>query len=345
MKAMLLTDIEQMEMHDIADPTIRYDSDVLLKLDKVGVCGSDVHYYVTGRIGSQVVDFPFVLGHECSATVVDVGSAVSRVKVGQEVAVDPAVACHECDQCKSGRENTCRKLGFLGCPGQLAGCLCEYLVMPEDCVYPTYGKITGDQAVLCEPLAIGVYAVKQSQMASGANVAILGGGPIGLSALVAARAENVGSTYITDKIDTRLEIAHNAQASWTGNPDKSDIVNEILEREPGGMDVVFECCGQQEALDEAQELLKPGGKLMLIGIPTVERVSFTIDKLRRKEITVINIRRQNGCEQATIDMVASGKVDVDFMVTHRFALSDTQEAFEMVKDYHDGVIKAMIVLE
>ncbi|MBN1437719.1 MAG: alcohol dehydrogenase catalytic domain-containing protein [Sedimentisphaerales bacterium] len=342
MKAAVLTAIRQIEIQDLAKPKIQKDNDVLLKLTKVGVCGSDVHYYITGRIGSQVVQFPFIVGHECAAQVVEVGPAVKNLKIGDNVAVDPAVVCHNCDQCKSNRENTCRELRFLGCPGQLAGCLCEYIVMPQDSLFPIDGIISIDQAVLSEPLAIGYYAVKQSQIKPAANVAILGAGPIGLSVLVSARANNVGKTYVTDKINDRLTAARKGQASWTGNPDQSDIVADISQQEPQGMDVVYECCGEQDALDQAVELLKPGGKLMLIGIPRADRVSFQIDKLRRKEITVINVRRQNDCVQGCIDMLAQGKVDVDFMVTHRFSLDQTQEAFELVHNYADGVIKAMI---
>ena len=267
---------------------------------------------------------------------------MTRVKVGEEVVVDPAVTCGECDQCRTAREHTCRELKFLGCPGQIDGCLCEYIVMPEKSCYPTGGKITLEEAVLCEPFAIGVYAVKQAQMEKGAKVAILGAGPIGLSCLTAAIADGAKAVYMTDKIDERVEIAKNAGAVWTGNPDKEDIVKAISAQEKLGMDVVYECAGEQDTIDEALELLAPGGKLMLIGIPREDRVSFIIDKMRRKEITVVNIRRQNDCTQAVIDLIASGKVKLDFMITHKFDFSQTKEAFDMVAGYHDGVIKAMI---
>jgi len=139
-----------------------------------------------------------------------------------------------------------------------------------------------------------------------------------------------------------MEIAKRAGAVWLGNPDSGNIVKEILEREPLGMDVVFECAGQQDTLDEALELLKPGGTLMLIGIPRLERVSFIIDKMRRKEIILINVRRQNKCTQSAIDLIASGKAEVDFMITHRFKLEQTQDAFCLVADYRDGVVKVLI---
>ena len=131
-------------------------------------------------------------------------------------------------------------------------------------------------------------------------------------------------------------------ATWAGNPDKEDIVARILELEPGGMDVVFECCGQQDAIDQAIELLKPGGKLMLIGIPQADRISFPINKLRRKELCVQNVRRQCECVQDSLDMIDNLDFDVDFMVTHHYKFDQAKEAFDLVADYADGVVKAMI---
>lgn len=342
MKAVVLTAVRQMEVVDVAEPRIKNDTDVLLKIEAVGVCGSDVHYYETGRTGSQIVEFPFIIGHECSATVKAIGDSVTRVQVGDSVAIDPAIFCHNCAQCKMGRENTCYNLRFLGTPGQIEGCLCEYIVMPGECCYPTNGAITLEQAALCEPLSIAAYSVKQAKLPKNTNVAILGAGPIGLCTLFSARAENANACYMTEKIKERIEIAEKAGATWVGNPDKQDIVKEILNQQPDGVDVAFECAGQQETIDQCVELLRPGGKLILTGIPRFERISLAIDKIRRKEITIINIRRQNKCTQKAIDLIASGKVNVDFMITHRFKLEQTKQAFDMVTEYRDGVVKALI---
>ena len=342
MKAIVLTGVRQMDIRDIPEPAVKNDSDVLLKIELVGICGSDVHYYNTGRIGSQIVQYPFIIGHECTAAVKAVGRAVKKIKVGNKVVVDPAVSCHNCDQCKIGRENTCRNLRFLGTPGQGNGCLCEYIVMPQQCCFPIDGSITLEQGALCEPFAIGVYSVKQAQMSESAAVAVLGSGPIGLSCMAASQAQNARAIYITDKLDYRLNAAKKTGAAWVGNPDKQNIVKEILEREPLGIDVVYECAGQQSTIDEAVDLLKPGGKLILVGIPEFERISFIIDRIRRKEITIVNIRRQNGCTKKAIDLIAAHKVNIDFMITHKFRFQDAQKAFELVAGYNDGVIKALI---
>lgn len=342
MKAMKLTGIRQMEMMDVPTPKIVNDDDVLIKMASVGVCGSDVHYYVNGKIGSQIIKYPFAVGHESAGVVVEVGSAVKRVKPGDRMAVEPAMPCWKCDQCLAGRPHTCRKLRFLGCPAQAEGCLSEYIVMPETSCFPIPESMSFDEASISEPLAIGVYAVKRSVPMNGAKIGILGSGPIGLSVLMPARAQGAEKIYVTDKIDERLDVAKRAGADWIGNPNKEDIVKLINSAEPAQLDVVFECCGQQEAMDQALEILKPGGKLMLIGIPTTNRVSFSIDNLRHKEICIQNVRRQNHCVQSALDMIANKDFDVNVMVTHNFAFEQTKEAFDLVADYKDGVVKAMI---
>jgi L-iditol 2-dehydrogenase len=331
-----------MEVGPVPDPKIEKDTEVLLRIERVGVCGSDVHYFETGRIGSQIVEYPFIVGHECAATVAAVGKAVRHLRVGEQVVVEPAVPCHDCDQCRQGRENTCFHLRFLGTPGQGGGCLCEFLVMPEECCLPTRDKLTLEQGALCEPLTIGFYSVRQSRLPQGADVALLGAGPIGLSCMLCAKAEGVRTCYMTEKIPERVQMARKAGATWVGNPSQEDVVMSILHQQPLGMDVVYECAGQQETVDQAVDLLKPGGRLILIGIPREDRISLSIDKIRRKEITIVNVRRQNGCTRATMDLVAARKVQADFMVTHRFQLDQVQEAFELVAGYRDGVVKAMI---
>jgi L-iditol 2-dehydrogenase len=342
MKAMVLTGIRQMEMMEWPDPIITKDTDVLLKLEAVGVCGSDIHYYSTGRIGSQVVHFPYPVGHESGGTVVKVGEGVTAVKPGDRVAIEPAISCGKCDQCLEGRPNTCRNIKFLGCPGQIDGCLSEYIVMPEECCFSIPDHMSFAEAAISEPLAIGVYAVKQSIPMKGAKVGILGFGPIGMSVLLPAKAYGADTFYVTDKIDDRLQLATEVGASWTGNPDKIDVAEAVNREEKMQLDVVFECCGQQDAIDNALEILKPGGKLMLIGIPEVDKLCFTMDLMRRKEITVVNVRRQIHCVQEALDLIADGRVDVSKMTTHNYSFKDTKAAFDLVEGYQDGVMKVMI---
>ncbi|MGI9428366.1 MAG: alcohol dehydrogenase catalytic domain-containing protein, partial [Bythopirellula sp.] len=183
MKSFQLTGIREMELREIPTPEIQQPTDVLVQLGAVGVCGSDIHYYTTGRIGSQVVEYPFAVGHECAGTVVEVGAEVSRVKSGDRVAIEPAMTCGQCDQCQSGRENTCRHNRFLGCPGQAEGSLSEYLVMPQANCFPIKAELGMAEATVSEPLAIAIYAVAQAGLKRGYHVGILGMGPIGRTVL------------------------------------------------------------------------------------------------------------------------------------------------------------------
>jgi L-iditol 2-dehydrogenase len=342
MKAMMLTGIRQMEMLEIPEPSVTGPEDVKIRMRVMGVCGSDIHYYTRGRIGSQIVEYPFTVGHEGAGVVVETGTAVKHVKPGDKIAIDPAMPCRECDQCLAGRHHTCRRLRFLGCPGQAEGCLMEYIVMPGDCCFPLHENLTPDHGSISEPLAIGVYSVKKSADVMSKTAAILGFGPIGMSVMLALKAQNAGSIYVSDKIDERLLIAEHEGAFLSINPLKTDIVSWILEKEPVGLDTVFECCGQQEALDQAVKLLKPGGKLMVVGIPEFDRWSLNAENTRRKEITLQFVRRQVDCVQSSLDLMSSGKIRIENMITHRFQFPQTKKAFDLVASYGDGVMKAMI---
>jgi L-iditol 2-dehydrogenase len=330
-----------------AKPEIEKPTDILIQIKSVGVCGSDVHYFQNGRIGSQIVEFPYVVGHECSGEIAAVGPEVTHFKVGDRVVVDPAISCYQCSQCQVGRFHTCKNLKFLGTPASkttlgLDGCLREFIVMPEKSVFHLPEKFDFEDGALLEPLTIGFYAVQKGETRAGQTAAILGSGPIGLSVLTAIRLKNPGAVYSTDLIPERVETAQKLGATRTFNSAKMDSVEKILELEPEGVDLVFECAGQQETIDAGIRLLKPGGTLVLIGIPQASRISGDIDWLRRKEIRVQNIRRQNDCTGATIQTIAAHDVDLAPFKTHRFPPEQSQQAFELVQAYRDGVIKAFI---
>ena len=341
MRCLKLTGLRQMQLVDVPKPAITKPTDVLIRVGAVGVCGSDVHYYTTGRIGSQVVKYPFAVGHEFAGTIEAVGRDVRTMRVGDRVAADPAMPCFACDQCLANRRHTCRKLNFLGCPGQVEGCLCDYMVMPAATCIPLPADCTLEQGALIEPLAIGAYAAKLAGDLAGRKIGILGCGPIGLSVLLAARQAGAARIYVSDPIASRRAFALQCGAAWGGAPD-ADLVAGILRQEPLALDAVLECCGQQAAMDQAVELLKPGGRLVLVGIPEVDRVSFSIDLLRRREIVIRNVRRQNECDQAGADLVKHFPQLTAAMVTHRFPAEQTQAAFDLVAAYGDGVVKAMI---
>jgi len=345
MKAAVLTGIKQIEIREIPDPEITKDNEVLVRIGAVGVCGSDIHYYSEGRIGDQVVRYPFIIGHESAGTVEKIGASVRRLKPGDRVAIDPAVICGVCDQCLAGRPNTCRRLLYLGTPNQLSGALCERVVMPERNCFLLPSGITLEEGGLVEPLSIALHSLKLTGEPLPNTAAVLGAGPIGLSVLLAARAACVPRVYVTDKIDSRVEAARKAGASWAGNPVRENILSVIRSLCPDGLDVVYECSGDRFAFSQAVELLKPGGRLVIIGIPTEDWISLNIHALRRKEISLHNVRRQRFCIGEAIDLIAKGKVDVRFMATHGFPIEQAPKAFELAAGYRDGVIRAVICPE
>ncbi len=342
MKALQLIEIGKLKINEVQDPQIKSPYDVLIKMKVIGVCGSDIHYFTTGRIGSQVVEYPFILGHEGAGIVISTGEKVSRVKEGDLVAIEPAMPCYNCDQCHEGRIHTCENLRFLGCPGQSEGCLSEYIVMPEKNCLPVGKNTNAVQAALSEPLSIGMYAVKQSGNILNKNIAILGFGPIGMSVLHAAILKKPAQTLVTDKIDSRLKIAEKSGANLIINPSKNDVYSSLKAHETRKYDVVYECCGKQEALEDAIKILKPGGKLMIIGIPEFDHWQFSADQMRRKEITIINVRRQLNCTEEALELIDSGRIDLEPMSTHFFSFKDSEKAFQLVRDYEDGVMKAII---
>ncbi len=341
MRAAVLEGVRIVAMRDLPEPTHPGDHEVLLRVGAVGMCGSDIHYYTRGRIGSQMVRYPFVVGHEFGGKVLATGRAVTRVKPGDRVAVDPAMPCFACDQCQAGRFHTCRKHTFLGCPGQSAGCLCERIVMPETSCFAVPAGFSDEDAALVEPLSIGCYAVKLAGLSAGSRILIQGCGPVGLSVLLAARDAGAERVAVSEPLAYRRACASRLGADWAGLPDETDAY--LAEREPLGVDLVFECCGEQAAMDQALTLLKPGGKLMLIGIPEFDRASFAVDLLRRKELCLQNVRRQNDCVEAAIALLEH-RPEARAMITHRFDFEQTAAAFETVAGYRDGVVKAMVRL-
>lgn len=342
MKAVVLTAIRKMELQEVPSPKLIHPNDVFLKMAAVGICGSDSHYFKEGRIGNQVIQYPFTIGHECTAVVEAAGSAVKDLKPGNPVVIEPQVSCGTCFQCRMDRQHTCLHPQFFGCPGQIPGALREYAVVPEENCYRIPENLTLTEATLAEPLSIGLYAVHLSCLLPDQKVGILGAGPIGLSVLAAAQETGNNKIYITDKLDYRLKTAASLGADWTGNPETSDIIELIQQKEPECLDVIFECCGDQDALDQAVQLLKPAGRLIIVGIPETDRVNFSIHEMRRKETVVMNVHRQNGCLQNAIDLLSMRRNEITPLITHQFSAEESQKVFEMVSEYKDHVVKAVI---
>lgn len=347
MKAIYLTKLKHLEIGEARKPEIKQANEILIKIKSVGVCGSDIHYFKHGQIGRQVVQFPYIVGHECAGEIESVGAGIMHFKPGDRVVIDPAISCLQCPQCLAGRYHTCKNLRFLGTPASkssigLEGCLQEYIVMPEHSIYPLPDEFDFEDGALFEPLTIGYYSLLKSEAKPNQTMAILGTGPIGLSVLLAGKFFNMKSSYTTDLIPERIQAAKTLGSTASFSANTMDSVAEILKLEPEGVDYVFECAGKQETIDQGISLLKPGGTLVLIGIPSFQRISADIDLLRRKEIRIQDIRRQNTCTESTIQAFQEQPVNFNILKTHHFTPAQAQEAFQLVENYQDGVIKAFI---
>jgi L-iditol 2-dehydrogenase len=245
MRAARLHGIRDLRIEELPCPAPG-PGEVLLKVASVGVCGSDVHYYVHGRIGSQVVTDPIILGHEFSAWVASPGDGVAGLETGQLVAVDPAISCGRCEPCLQGHPNLCPHVRFCGTP-PVDGVFAEYAVMPAENCFPLPEWMDPVQGALLEPLGIALHSVDLAHLRPGGTVAVLGAGPIGLLIAAVARAAGAAEVYMTEPLEYRRRFAADYVADAALDSEQGDVVAVILGRTGGrGVDVAFEAAGAPE---------------------------------------------------------------------------------------------------
>jgi L-iditol 2-dehydrogenase len=343
MRASLLYPIRDLRLEALPLPAPA-SGEVLLEVASVGVCGSDVHYYLEGRIGDQVVTEPIVMGHEFSAWVAGLGAGVEGLEIGQLVAVDPAIHCGECESCQHGHPNLCPHVRFCGTP-PIDGVFREYTCMPVENCFPLPQTFSPAEGAMLEPLGIAIHGVDLAHLRPGNTVAVLGAGPIGLLTAAVARAAGAGEIYMTEPQVHRRQFALDYVADAVLNPDDVDVVAEIEHLTGGrGVDVAFEAAGAPETPGQATDMTRPGGKVLLVGIPSDDTTTFTASVIRRKGLTIKLVRRMKHTYPRAIRLVDIGMVDVKPLVTHTFPLERIVEAFEMVAAYDDGVLRAIIQL-
>ncbi len=342
MKTAFFTGLKKIEICDRPEPQIARPDEVKVRIEGIGVCGSDVHYYLEGGIGGLQMTYPTTLGHECAGTIVEVGPAVTNVKVGDRAAIDPAISCMQCDQCLAGREHTCRKISFMGSPYEAPGAAAEYYVLPARNCFPVPASMSIGEAITVEPLTVGLHAVRLVATKPNAKIAVLGVGPIGLSVLQCLKATGPCEVWVADLLDERLAIAKNCGADLTVNASRDSTEKFIRDGRPLGMDAVFECTGDPACAMTAARLITPGGTVAIVGIPPVKEVPLDFHLLRRTEATIKNVRRQCGCVPAILDLLAAKRISARPLLTHEFPLDKINEAFELVAARKDGVIKAVV---
>jgi L-iditol 2-dehydrogenase len=292
--------------------------DVLVKIGSVGVCGSDVHYYEHGRIGPYIVDAPLVLGHEAGGTVVQLGHGVTSLAVGQRVSIEPGVPCRNCAQCLAGRYNLCPNVRFFATP-PYDGAFAEYVAMPAAFVFAIPDSLSDDAAGLLEPLSVGVWACRRTQVAPDTRVLVTGAGPIGLIAAQTARAYGAQQVAVTDINPTRLELA--AELGLT----PIDVSAAPLADSGIEVDVLLECSGNAQATWDAVHTVGRAGRVALVGMGGDE-VRLPLGHVQDREITVTGAFRYANTWPTAISLAASGRVDLDRLVTGHYGLDQVEAA-------------------
>lgn len=328
----------KVEIRDVPIPHLG-DSDVLIKVRAVALCGSDLHIF-KGK--HPAVTLPVPVGHEIAGEVAEVGTRVTKVKPGDRVTVEPVIICGECHYCQRGDYHLCANISFQYRQGQ--GGLTTDFITPERWVHSLPGDISYSAGALTEPLAVAVHAVRLAKLEATNSVAIFGAGAIGLLILQVARAMEAGKVFITDIRDTRLNAALGFGASGAFNSSKCNVVEKILESTGGlGVQHAFEAVGLEITLKQALQSLKKGGGGILVGLFEDEQIGVPANLFVQKEISLTGSQGYHWDFQRAIELVQHGMIDLEKMITHQFQLIQTQEAFETLIDPNQNAIKVTIL--
>jgi L-iditol 2-dehydrogenase len=297
----------------------------LLRVTAIGVCGSDLHWFNEAGIGDARLERPLVLGHEFSALTED----------GKRVAVDPAIPCGICEYCRRGDPNLCESLIFAG-HGVQDGAMRQWINWPERCLYPLPDHLSDDDGALLEPLGIAIHAVDLAHLRLGMSVGIFGCGPLGLLVLQLVRLAGASRIIATDILPHRVAAAKSLGADEAYQVSGDNLDSTSFNFDKADLDITFEAAGENAAVENALAGVRPGGKVILLGIPSDDNTSFTASVARRKGLTLKLVRRMKLTYPRAIQLVASGKVDLRSLVTHSFPLDQSAEAFA-VAARRDGI--------
>ena len=342
-KGAFMRGIDKMIIKEIPVPEIG-KKEVLVSLEYVGICGSDVHYFHNGCCGSYKVDLSedYMLGHECAGTIVKVGEEVEKLKVGDRVALEPGITCGECEQCKSGHYNLCPDVVFLATP-PVQGCNEEYIAFPENMCFKLPDNVSTKEGALIEPLSVGFYASEQGGVKTGDTVVILGSGCIGLVTLLACKAHGAGKIIVADLVEARLQKALEIGATEVINSGKEDALKKIEELTNGrGADVVFETAGSPVTIAQTPFIVRRGGVITLVGISAKEEINYNFAQIMDKEATIKSVFRYRNIYPKAIAAVSGGAINVKGLVTHEFDLDHIQEAYDEAVNNKTDLVKAVI---
>ncbi|RAS75618.1 NAD(P)-dependent alcohol dehydrogenase [Priestia endophytica] len=337
----ILEKLQRMRINQ-ADVPVPKKDEVLINVEYVGLCGSDIHAFEYGPyIPPKDPNMEIGLGHECAGTVVAIGDSVTSFKVGDKVAVEPGVPCGVCSYCQEGRYNICPDVDFMATSPNYKGALTNYMTHPEARTFLLPDHMDTLEGALVEPMAVGFHAVKKAGATGGKKVVILGAGCIGLMTLQACKTKGVTDIVVVDLYDNKLELAKELGASAVINASKHDVeamCKDILGED--GADIVFETAGSQKTASQTTSLVMRGGTIAIVGTIKGET---PINFLQiNREVTIMTVFRYANAYPETIQAIASGQVDVKKMVNRMFTFDEVQEAFDYAITHKKELIKGVV---
>lgn len=316
--------------------------EVQVRVDHVGICGSDLHAYSEGGIGDLACNYPMVLGHEPAGTIVKTGAGVTGWAPGDRAALEPAVYCYHCEFCRSGHHNVCSHIRFRSLPGD-PGFFREYVNLGADALVPIPPSLSTLHATMVEPLAVALHSMKFIDIRLGETVAVFGAGPIGLLTIVCLKLAGAGRIWSVEPVAHRRELACRLGADVALDPQAIDPSRQILlETGNRGVDVAVDCAAKGDSMNHSIRAARNAGRVVLTGIPRETLVHLEISAMRRKELALFNVRRSNHESETARDLLATHLDRFAPMVTHTRRLEDVAPAFAQLERYEDGVGKLVI---
>lgn len=343
MKVAVMNGIGEMAYVERPIPAIT-PNEVLVKIEYVGICGSDIHYYEHGRIGNYIVEPPFVLGHETSGIVVEVGEQVTHLKVGDKVALEPGKTCGTCEFCRRGEYNLCPDVVFFATP-PVDGVFQEYVAHEAALCFKLPDHMTTMEGALIEPLAVGFHGANQGNAQIGQSAVIFGAGCIGLVTLFALKAKGLTQIYMVDVMEKRLEKALELGAADIINAAKQDVIKEMEKITDGkGFDLAFETAGTEVTTKQCVEVVKKGSNVVLVGYTKNGTVNMPVSLALDKELTFKTVFRYRHIYPMAIEAVAAGIIDIKSIVTNIFEFEEIQKAMDQSMKDKANIVKAVIKL-
>jgi D-xylulose reductase len=343
MRALVLEKVHELSLREIALPLDVGPNDVKIKIDTVGICGSDVHYYTHGRIGSFVVNAPMVLGHEAAGVVTEVGAEVTSLKPGDRVCMEPGIPDLSSRATKLGLYNVDPKVVFWATP-PVHGVLTPYVVHPAAFTYKLPDNVSFAEAAMVEPFAVGLQAAVKAKIQPGDKAVVTGAGPIGIMAALAALAGGCSEVIVSDLFAEKLAIVGRYPGVSTVNIRQQNLAEAVARATDNwGVDVVFEASGSIKAYDGIQNLLRPGGRIVVIGMP-VEPAPLDLSSIAAKEIGIETVFRYANVFDRALAMIASSKVDLKPLISGTFPFEESVAAFKRAAEGRPDDVKLQIKL-